>query len=67
VDLDNAVSLDVEIVPNYALFMFKRVKDGEVLYFEKFNDSELNIQNLLHIVTKYLIITFIIVIIMSRP
>jgi DNA polymerase elongation subunit (family B) len=38
--------------------MFRRISDGKIIYFEKFNDSELNRQNVLHIVNKYTIITF---------
>lgn len=38
--------------------MFRRVTDGKVIYFEKFNDSPLNIKNVLHILNKYTIITF---------
>ena len=38
--------------------MFRKISDGKIIYFEKFNDSPLNIKNVLHIMSKYTIITF---------
>jgi hypothetical protein len=38
--------------------MFRKVSNGDVIYFEKFNGSELNRQNIIHIINKYTIITF---------
>lgn len=50
--------LDIECYVNYVLIMFKKISSGEVLYFESFNDSEINAQNILFILNKYQIITF---------
>lgn len=55
---DKLVTCDIECFRNYLLIMFRRVIDGKVIYFEKFNDSPLNIKNVLHILNKYTIITF---------
>jgi hypothetical protein len=55
---DKLVTCDIECFRNYLLIMFRRVTDGKVIYFEKFNDSPLNIKNVLHILNKYTIITF---------
>jgi len=49
---------DVECYINYFLVMFKKLSNGEVIYFEKFNDSPLSRQNILHIINKYTIVTF---------
>lgn len=38
--------------------MFRKVSNGEVIYFEKFNGSELNRQNIMHIINKYTVISF---------
>ncbi len=38
--------------------MFRKVSTGDIIHFEKFNGSELNRQNILHIINKYTIITF---------
>lgn len=55
---DNLVTCDIECYLNYLLIMFRKVSDGKTIYFEKFNDSPLNIKNVLHILNKYTIITF---------
>lgn len=55
---DNLVTCDIECYRNYLLIMFRKVSDGKIIYFEKFNDSPLNIKNVLHIMSKYTIITF---------
>jgi hypothetical protein len=52
------LTCDVECYSNYFLVMFKKVSSGDIIYFEKFNSSELNIQNILHIINKYTIVTF---------
>lgn len=52
------VTLDIETYQNYLLIMFRQVDTGKTMYFEKFNGSELNIPNVLHILEKYTIITF---------
>lgn len=57
-DLSKVLTLDVECYQNYLLIMFRKVEDGKILYFEKFNNSELNRANILHILNKYTIVTF---------
>lgn len=57
-DHSNQLTLDIECYRNYLLVMFKKITSGEVLYFEKFNDSELNTTNILHILNKYTLVTF---------
>jgi len=52
------LTCDVECYSNYFLVMFRKVSSGDIIYFEKFNGSELNRQNILHIINKYTIITF---------
>lgn len=52
------LTMDIECFVNYFLIMFRRVSNGDILYFEKFNGSNLNRQNVLHIINKYTIITF---------
>ncbi len=52
------LTCDVECYRNYFLIMFRKISNGDVIYFDKFNDSELNRQNILHIINKYTIITF---------
>jgi len=57
-DHKTLVTLDIECVTNYLLVMFRKVSTGDVLYFEKFNDSELNVKNILHLLNTYTVITF---------
>ena len=57
-DHKTLVTLDIECVKNYLLVMFRKVSTGDVLYFEKFNDSELNVKNILHLLNTYTIVTF---------
>ena len=57
-DHKTLVTLDIECLTNYLLVMFRKVSTGDVLYFEKFNDSELNVKNILHLLNTYTIITF---------
>ena len=57
-DHSNLVTLDVECYKNYLLVMFRKVSDGKVIFFEKMNDSPLNIKNIFHILDKYTVITF---------
>jgi len=57
-DHNNLLACDIECYENYLLIMFKKVTSGEILYFEKFNDSTLNRTNILHILNKYTIVTF---------
>lgn len=38
--------------------MFRKVSTGDIIYFEKLNGSDLNRQNILHIINKYTIVTF---------
>ncbi len=52
------ITCDIECLANYLLIMFRKVSSGEVLYFEKFNDSEFNVKNVLHILNRYTLITF---------
>ena len=57
-DHSKLVTVDIECLSNYLLIMFRKVSTGEVLYFEKFNDSELNVKNTLHLLNSYTVITF---------
>jgi len=57
-DHKTLVTLDIECLTNYLLVMFRKVSTGDVLYFEKFNDSELNVKNILHLLNTYTIVTF---------
>lgn len=57
-DLSKVLTLDVECYQNYLLVMFRKVTDGKILYFEKFNNGELNRANILHMINKYTIVTF---------
>lgn len=57
-NIDDLVTFDIECYPNYVLLMFKRIKDGKEIYFEKFNNSEVNVTNVLHVINKYCIVTF---------
>lgn len=52
------VTCDIECLQNYLLVMFRKLSTGELLYFEKFNESELNVKNILHILNNYTVITF---------
>lgn len=52
------VTLDIEVYPNYLLIMFRKLVSGEIIYFEKYNDSKLNKTNVFQILKKYIIITF---------
>lgn len=52
------LTCDVECYKNYFLVMFKKLSSGDIIYFEKFNDSDLNTHNILHIINKYTIVTF---------
>ena len=57
-NLNELITVDTEILPNYLLIMFRRIADGKVIFFEKFEDSELNIQNIFKILNKYKIVSF---------
>lgn len=57
-NIEDLVTFDIECYPNYVLLMFKRIKDGKEIYFEKFNDSQVSINNVLHVINKYCIVTF---------
>lgn len=57
-NIEEFVTLDIECYPNYVLLMFKRISDGKEIFFEKFNDSEISILNILHVINKYTIVTF---------
>lgn len=57
-DHKKLITCDIECLQNYLLVMFKKVSTGDVLYFEKFNDSELNVKNILHLLNRYTIVTF---------
>lgn len=54
----NAVAMDIECLPNYFLVMFRKLSSGDVLSFEKFNNSSIDAKNILHLIRKYTIITF---------
>ena len=57
-DISNQLICDIECYQNYLLIMFKKRSSGQIIYFEKFNDSTLDRQNILHILNKYTIVTF---------
>lgn len=57
-NIDKCIVLDIELYKNYLLVMFKKVRGGKPIYFEKFNGSTLNISNVLHIINKYTIVSF---------
>lgn len=57
-DISKFITCDVECYINYFLVVFRKVTTGDVLHFEKFNDSELQRKNILHILNKYTILTF---------
>lgn len=57
-NIHNCVTYDIEVYPNYFLAMFTMIKTGQTLYFEKFNDSEINLKSIHHILKKYTVITF---------
>ena len=57
-DISRQLVLDIECYNNYLLVMFKKRTSGEIMYFEKFNGSELNSANIFYIISRYTIITF---------
>lgn len=57
-DNKNIVICDIECYSNYFLIMFKRLKDGRVKYFEKYNDSRIDVNGIISILSKHTIITF---------
>ncbi len=57
-DHKKLVTCDIECLQNYLLVKFRKLSTGEFLYFEKFNDSEFNVKNILHILNRYTLITF---------
>lgn len=57
-DLSKVITLDVECYENYFLVMFRKVLTGDIIHFEKFEDSDLNRKNIAHILSKYTLVTF---------
>ena len=57
-DTSNWLTVDTEVFANYFLIMFRKVDNGQVIYFEKYNDSPLNIPNIVKLLNKYTIVTF---------
>tara|TARA_R110000851_G_scaffold96792_2_gene209952 strand:- start:32442 stop:34292 length:1851 start_codon:yes stop_codon:yes gene_type:complete len=57
-DFKNTLTFDIECYVNYFLIKFRKVIGGDIIYFEKFNDSELNRKNILHIINKYTLVSF---------
>jgi hypothetical protein len=57
-NLDKILFTDVECYKNYFLIKFKKLSNGQVLFFEKFNEGEFNRQNVMHILNNYTIVTF---------
>lgn len=55
---DKIITCDTECYVNYLLIMFRRVKDGKTIHFEKFNDSKLDTASISNILSKYTILTF---------
>lgn len=52
------ITLDTECLPNYFLVTFRNIKTGKCIHFEKFEDSELDLQNIKMIMKKYHVVTF---------
>lgn len=52
------IILDVECYKNYFLAMFRRVKTGQVIYFESFNDSPIDTRSIHNLLNKYTVVTF---------
>ena len=50
--------LDIECYADYALFMFKSLKNGKVRYFELYDDHDFNRQHLATVMAKYQTISF---------
>lgn len=57
-NIDNWVTLDIECYPNYFLAMFRKIITGQIIYFEKFNESEMNRANIVRFLKKYTVVTF---------
>lgn len=57
-DDSNMIVTDVECYVNYFLIKFKRIRDGVILGFESFEDSDLDIASINNIMRKYTHITF---------
>jgi hypothetical protein len=57
-NIDKILMCDVECYINYFLVKFKKISSGDIIYFEKFDNSDLNRQNILHIINKYTLVTF---------
>lgn len=53
-----AFVFDTECYPNYALFAFKGVESGKVMFFETHNDGAYDRDKLLWFITNFLIVTF---------
>lgn len=58
INFKNLVTFDIEIFKNYALFMFYRIHDQKFLYFEQYEDSELDKASIANILKNYTILTF---------
>lgn len=52
------VTCDTECLPNYFLITFRLIRTGQCIHFEKFNDSELDLENIRLMMKKYHIVTF---------
>lgn len=57
-DISNWVTVDTEVFTNYFLVMFRKIETGDVIYFEKHNNSQLNIPNVLKLLSKYTVVSF---------
>ncbi len=57
-DEKKIVTFDIECLGNYFLCMFRRLSDGKVIYFEKYNDSPLDTHSLESIMRKYTLVSF---------
>lgn len=57
-DISNWVTVDTEVFKNYFLVMFRKILTGDIIYFEKYNDSDLHITNIVKLLKKYTIVTF---------
>ena len=57
-DISNWVTVDTEVFKNYFLVMFRKIMTGDIIYFEKHNNSDLNIPNVVKLLKKYTIVSF---------
>ena len=57
-DTHTMLALDIEVYRHYALFMFKHIENGEVRYFELFENHDFERKHLATVMAKYPTISF---------